>query len=67
MISLVITPETESGNTKGIIITPDIYKRQMAIENTVSRDFDPRSSIVKSVFYCRLSGVIMNKQGLAGR
>ena len=31
--------------------------RQMATENTVSSDFDPRSSIVKSVFDCRLSGV----------
>ena len=31
--------------------------RQMAIENTVSNDFDPRSSIVKSVFNCGLSGV----------
>ena len=30
--------------------------RQMAIENTVSNDFDPRSSIVNSVFDCRLSG-----------
>ena len=29
----------------------------MAIENTVSSDYDPRSSIVKSVFDCRLSGV----------
>ena len=29
----------------------------MAIENTVSSNFDPRSSIVKSVFDCRLSGV----------
>ena len=34
----------------------------MAIENTVSSDhksFDPRSSIIKSVFDCRLSGVII--------
>ena len=31
--------------------------RQMAIENPVSSDFYPRSSIVKSVFDCRLSGV----------
>ena len=31
--------------------------RQMAIENTVSIDFEPRSSIVKSVFDCRLTGV----------
>ena len=29
----------------------------MAIENTISCDFDPRSSIVKSVFDCRLPGV----------
>ena len=29
----------------------------MAIENTVYRIFDPRSSIVKSVYDCRLSGV----------
>ena len=28
------------------------------IENTVSSDFAPRSSIVESVFDCRLSGVI---------
>ena len=33
--------------------------RQMAIENTVSSDFDPRSSIVQSVFDCRLTGVFM--------
>ena len=32
----------------------------MAIENTVSSNFDPRSSIVNSVFDCRLSGVIFN-------
>ena len=31
--------------------------RQMAIENTISNDFYLRSSIVKSVFDCRLSGV----------
>ena len=31
----------------------------MAIENTVSSDFDPLSSIVKSVFDCRLSGVVI--------
>ena len=31
----------------------------MAIENTVSSDFDPRSSIVKSVIDCRLPGVNM--------
>ena len=30
----------------------------MAIENTVSSDFGPRSSIVKSVFDCRISSVI---------
>ena len=33
--------------------------RQMAIENTVSSHFDPRLSIVKSIFDCRLSGVVM--------
>ena len=32
--------------------------RQMTIENTVSSDFDPRTSIVKSVYDCRLFGVI---------
>ena len=32
--------------------------RQMAIENTVSSDFYPRSAIFKSVFDCCLSGVI---------
>ena len=31
--------------------------QQMTIENTVSSDFDPRSSIVKSFFDCRLSSV----------
>ena len=31
--------------------------RQMAIKNTVSRDFDPCSPTVKSVFDCSLSGV----------
>ena len=30
----------------------------MAIENTASSDFDPHSSIVKSVFDCRLPGVM---------
>ena len=30
----------------------------MAIENTVSSDFDPRSSIDKSVFDSRISGVM---------
>ena len=29
----------------------------MTIENNVSSGFDPRSSIVKSVFDCRLPGV----------
>ena len=33
--------------------------RQMAIFNTVSSFFDPRSSIAKSDFDCRLSGVIL--------
>ena len=32
----------------------------MAIENTVSSIFDPRSSIVKSVYDCRLCGVWMD-------
>ena len=33
----------------------------MAIENTVSSDFDPRSSIVKGVFGCCLScGVLIH-------
>ena len=31
----------------------------MAIGNAVSSDFDQRSSIVKSVFDCRLPGVLM--------
>ena len=30
----------------------------MTIEDTVSIDFDLHSSIVKSVFDCRLSGVV---------
>ena len=30
----------------------------MAIENAVSSDFDPRLSIVKSVFDCRRLGVV---------
>ena len=30
------------------------------VGNTVSSDFDPRSSIVKSVFECRLSDVIIS-------
>ena len=33
--------------------------RQMAIENTISIDFNPRSSIVKCVFDCRLPGNIL--------
>ena len=33
--------------------------RQMTIENTVYSDFDSRSSIVQSVFDCRLPGVRM--------
>ena len=32
--------------------------QQMAIENTVSSDFDPLSSNVKSVFDCQLSDVV---------
>ena len=36
-------------------------RRQMAIENTVSIDFDSHSSIVKSVFDCRLPSV--NNEG----
>ena len=31
----------------------------MAIENTVLLIFDPRSSIAKSVFDCRISGVFL--------
>ena len=31
----------------------------MAIENTVSNHFDPCSWIVKSVFDCHISGVIL--------
>ena len=30
----------------------------MAIDNTVSSDFDPRSSNVESVFDCRIPGVL---------
>ena len=30
----------------------------MAIENTISIDFDLRSTIVKSIFDCRLPGVL---------
>ena len=33
--------------------------RQMAIENYVSSYYDPRSSIVKMVFGCRLSGMVL--------
>ena len=36
--------------------------RQMAIKNTVSSNFYLRSSIVKSVFDCSLSGVILSSQ-----
>ena len=39
-----------------------IVGRQMTIENTVSSDFDPRSSIVKGVFDCNLSGVIQSNE-----
>ena len=39
----------------------------MAIENTVSRDSDPRSSIVKSVFDCRKPGVVDRKTNPKGR
>ena len=38
----------------------------MAIENTVSSYFDPRSSIVKSAFDCRLPGVILVTSGNEG-
>ena len=31
----------------------------MAIENTVPSGFNPRSSIIKSIFDCRLSDVCM--------
>ena len=33
----------------------------MAIENTVSSDFDQRSSIVKSIFDCHLSDVLTKR------
>ena len=44
----------------------------MALENAVSIDFDPRSSIVKSVFDSHLPGVCMliigqNKQNSEGK
>ena len=39
-------------------------RRHMAIKNTVSSYFDPRSSIVKGVFDCRLSGVVSTLQSL---
>ena len=32
--------------------------RQMTIENFVSNDFDPGSSVIKSDLDCRLSGVM---------
>ena len=38
-------------------LSPD--RRQKAIDNTVSSYFDPRSSIVKSVFDCHLPCVVM--------
>ena len=38
--------------------------RQMAIKNTDSSDFDPRSSIVKNVFDCGLSGESNKRQQL---
>ena len=38
----------------------------MAIENTVFSYFDPRSSIVKSVSNCRISGVILVTSGNVG-
>ena len=38
--------------------------RQMAMENTVSNNFDPHSSIVKSLFDCCLSRVIKESNGL---
>ena len=38
----------------------------MAFENTVSIDFDPRSSIVDSVFDCRLPAVRMMLTVCAG-
>ena len=36
----------------------------MEIENTVSSDFDMRSSIVKIVFDCYLSGVILSSENI---
>ena len=36
----------------------------MAMKNTVSIGFDPRSSIVKRVFGCRLSNVILFPEDL---
>ena len=40
----------------------------MAIKNTVLTIFDPRSTIVKSVFDCHQSGVILmtNDNGICG-
>ena len=39
----------------------------MAIVNTVPSDFDPRSSIVKDVFDCHLSSVILVWQRILRR
>ena len=43
-------------------LTPN--QQQMAIQNTVSIEFDNHSSIVKSIFYCLLSGVRNDKQNV---
>ena len=44
-------------NCRSKIVRNRVFDCQMAMENTVSSDFDPGPSKVKNVFDCCLSGV----------
>ena len=58
ILSLNHFEDKKSLETEFSIVICRLVEREMAIGNTVSRDFFyPRSSIVKSVFNCHLSGV----------
>ena len=55
----ILSKKRRSNNVRNRVsdchLSPDW--RQMAIENTVPIDFDPRSSFAMGVFDCHISGV----------
>ena len=53
--TLILSPNIDQNSLE----TEFLIARQIAIKTTVSSDFDPRSSIVKSVLECPLSGMVM--------